>query len=284
MDKMKLVKKIKSRLENINNLGINPLTIANPKKSKVIKEETFKPPSNVQKEAQKALDYRDKYGDEVKAGTQVGWTRANQLAKGEPVSLDTIKRMVSFFARHDGNQSVSPENKDTPWKDAGYIAWLIWGGDSAKKWTEDILKDQTNESVAKRIIALFEEIFIPPKHLGYTRITMPQIEDDKQEEFLRYLTASSIRYTSSRAVISDITPAQKEIRMDIAKELFRKKSPKLKKPLIVSSDNYLMDGHHRWLAYYQDSKDTKVDVIKVGMKAKDLIKVMLKFDDTRKSI
>ena len=71
-------------------------------------EKTFKPTLEIAKEAQKALDYREKYGDEVKAGTRVGWTRANQLAKRENVSLDIIKRMHSFFSRHKGNEKINP--------------------------------------------------------------------------------------------------------------------------------------------------------------------------------
>ena len=34
------------------------------------------------------------------AGTAVGWTRAGQLARGETLSLSTVKRMYSFFSRH----------------------------------------------------------------------------------------------------------------------------------------------------------------------------------------
>jgi hypothetical protein len=105
-------------------------------------EETFKPPAGAAKAAQKALDYRDKYGDEVKAMTRTGWTRANQLAKRENLSLETVKRMHSFFSRHKGNEKISQENKDTPWKDNGYMSFLGWGGQPAKDWAEKIAKSE----------------------------------------------------------------------------------------------------------------------------------------------
>lgn len=108
----------------------------------LLESETFTPPESVAKEAQKALDFKDKYGDEVNAGTQVGWIRANQLAKKEKVSLDTIERMKSFFARHQGNEKISPDNKGTPWKDNGYVSWLLWGGDSGKEWVNNILDSE----------------------------------------------------------------------------------------------------------------------------------------------
>lgn len=91
-------------------------------------------PAEAKKNAQLAIDWKEKYGrDEVDAGTAVGWARAHQLAKGENLSVDTIKRMSSFN-RHRKNSSIKPELKDTPWKDKGYVSWLIWGGDAGVDW------------------------------------------------------------------------------------------------------------------------------------------------------
>ncbi len=104
-----------------------------------LNEETFTPPGPVQNQAKKALKYRDDYPDEINGGTRVGWTRANQLANGEAVSFETVKRMAAFFSRHEGNKSVSAENKNTPWKDAGYVAWLLWGGDAGRTWAESVI-------------------------------------------------------------------------------------------------------------------------------------------------
>lgn len=83
--------------------------------------------------AKRALAWREKYGDEVKGGTAVGWTRANQLASRESLSYSTIARMAAF-ARHRTNSKVDPKYASTPWKDRGYVAWLIWGGTSGVNW------------------------------------------------------------------------------------------------------------------------------------------------------
>ncbi len=98
-------------------------------------------PQAASNNAKKAIEWKKKYGKEVKGGTQVGWTRAGQLARREALSLSTVKRIKSFFARHDGNQSVSSENKQTPYKDAGYVAWLLWGGSSMKSWVDSLSLD-----------------------------------------------------------------------------------------------------------------------------------------------
>ena len=90
-------------------------------------------PISATNNAKRALRWKEQYGDEVKGGTIVGWTRANQLASREPLSATTIARMASF-ARHRKNATVDPKYASTPWKDRGYVAWLIWGGTSGVNW------------------------------------------------------------------------------------------------------------------------------------------------------
>lgn len=112
----------------------------------VEKEETFVAPEAVRKEAQKAIDWRDEHGDdEVTAMTRTGWVRANQLAKGEKISYDTVKRMAAF-ERHRKNSKISPENKDEPWKDKGHVAWLGWGGDAGIAWAKKIVAQKEKET------------------------------------------------------------------------------------------------------------------------------------------
>ena len=115
-------------------------------------QEMFKPPKSAGAQAKKAIDWKEKYGDEVDAGTKVGWTRARQLVNGDEVSYDIVKRMYSFFSRHKGNEKINPENKDKPWRDNGYVAWLIWGGDPAYKWASDIVQKKKNEEVPKKYL------------------------------------------------------------------------------------------------------------------------------------
>jgi hypothetical protein len=102
------------------------------------KEDTYRAPAAARAAAQRALRWKDKYGDEVKGGTQVGWTRANQLANNENLSRETVARMAQF-ARHRKNSSVDPKFKDTPWRDRGHVAWLIWGGTAGVDWAKNIM-------------------------------------------------------------------------------------------------------------------------------------------------
>ena len=101
-------------------------------------------PESAKNNAKKVLKWRDEHGDEVKGMTRVGWTRANQLSKGENISRSTISRMASF-KRHEKNAEVSAEFKSTPWKDRGYVAWLGWGGTSGVNWAIKKLESIDNK-------------------------------------------------------------------------------------------------------------------------------------------
>lgn len=114
--------------------------------------ETYLPPKAAQLNAQKVLMWREEYPDEIKGMTRVGWTRANQLAKGEPLSLNIVKRMAQFN-RHRKNAEVAPEFKDEPWKDAGHVAWLGWGGSEGIDWAIKVSKTDIQELAIVEITA-----------------------------------------------------------------------------------------------------------------------------------
>jgi hypothetical protein len=126
-------------------------------RSVLSQEETFVPPKSAQNAAKKALRWKDEHGSEVKAMTQTGWTRARQLANGDSLSYDIVKRMAQFN-RHRKNSKVSPEHKDEPWKDNGYVAWLGWGGTTGVDWAAKVVErveKKRQSSLAERVVESF---------------------------------------------------------------------------------------------------------------------------------
>jgi hypothetical protein len=98
----------------------------------------FVPPQAVRNNARRGLELRKKHG---RGGTEVGVARARDLSNGAALSLDTIKRMNSYFARHEVDKKGEGWGVDS----AGYIAWLLWGGDAGRSWARGI----TNREEAK---------------------------------------------------------------------------------------------------------------------------------------
>ena len=100
-------------------------------------------PDAVKNNAQNALDWAEENGW-GSCGTPVGKQRANQLAKGEPISVETIKRMYSFLSRHQENAKASKGYGDG----CGQLMYDAWGGASALSWAESKLKQIERQSFA----------------------------------------------------------------------------------------------------------------------------------------
>jgi hypothetical protein len=104
--------------------------------------ETYSPPTGVREAAKRAIQWIE----EGKAGqgfTAVGRARAGQLARGEAVSADTIKRMRSYFARHENDKKGKGFFRgEDEFPSPGRVAWDAWGGDAGQRWANSINLDK----------------------------------------------------------------------------------------------------------------------------------------------
>ena len=114
-----------------------------PSKHPLAKATSYQPPAGAKGNAAKVLRWKKLYGSAVKGMTPVGWARARQLASGRPVGRDTVSRMAQFN-RHRKNSAVDPKFKTEPWRDAGYVAWLGWGGDTGVNWAIRTMQAEKN--------------------------------------------------------------------------------------------------------------------------------------------
>jgi len=103
---------------------------------RVVMESYSDYPEGVRNNAKKALEWADENGW-GSCGTDVGKQRANQLAKGEPISLETIKRMRSYLIRHEADLESSSSFSEG----CGYLMYQAWGGKAALRWAESKLKE-----------------------------------------------------------------------------------------------------------------------------------------------
>ena len=97
-------------------------------------------PQAVADNAAKGLRLRKAFG---RGGTEIGVARATELKNRRNLSPSTIRRMVSYFARHEvDKKGRNYGNEDNP--SAGYIAWLLWGGDEGRAWALEMKKKVGN--------------------------------------------------------------------------------------------------------------------------------------------
>ncbi len=119
-------------------------------------KEGYKPTSGMQSAARRAIKLKEQ-GKAKGAGTMVGWTRAGQLARGETLSLSTVKRMYSYFSRHEVDKKGKDwDNSENP--SNGKIMWLAWGGDAGFSWSRKIVNREKNMKKSLEVQEVIEEI------------------------------------------------------------------------------------------------------------------------------
>jgi len=111
--------------------------------------------NDVKNNAQKGIELNERNGN--KCATQTGKVRAQQLANGEPVSVETIQRMYAYLSRAETfYDNASSQN------DCGYISFLLWGGKSALSWSRNKLKELEiltleEEKIINQIIQIIKD-------------------------------------------------------------------------------------------------------------------------------
>lgn len=154
-------------------------------------KEGYKPTAGMQSAARKAIKYKEQ-GKAKGAGTAVGWTRAGQLARGESLSLDTVKRMYSFFSRHEVDKKGKDwDNTENP--SNGRIMWLAWGGDAGFAWSRTIVNREKkagemskfmNNGISEEIKSILNDVIDP---ITIEKAVKPEVSKDTLLEVIKEL-------------------------------------------------------------------------------------------------
>lgn len=96
----------------------------------------FIPPKGAQEAARRALEVRADKPPSQRGMTPVGISRARDLANGETLSPDTVRRMLAFFTRHEVDKQGSTWDE----QGKGWQAWHGWGGDPGFAFARKVVK------------------------------------------------------------------------------------------------------------------------------------------------
>lgn len=123
----------------------------------------------------------------------------------------------------------------------------------------------------KTIIALFEEL------LG--RESMPQIQGKDLQQALTKLEQVGIPVSGSKVALKSLRPMQKAVNRTKVLEISKsyKKGANMP-PMVVSQDNFIVDGHHRWLASMHAGRVDEM-VIKIGLQKEQALQVYSKLSN-----
>lgn len=148
-------------------------------------------PEAASNNAQRALDHRDEHGSDC--GTPVGWQRANQLAKKEALSEDTVVRTFSFLSRakvYDQGRYFDDDGKEI----CGSIMYDAWGGDAMLRWAKSTIEkmEDKKERHIKSVVETDEEIVIT-----FGKGDMPSESDENRAEPDELKVGDFVKWNSS---------------------------------------------------------------------------------------
>lgn len=117
------------------------------------------------------------------------------------------------------------------------------------------------------------EIQIPKIGMTFSRALMPQIGKDIKSN----LTKNDVPFKEVRMHPNDLKSTQSEFDLDKVR-LMMLEPFKSKTDIIISNDNYILDGHHRWLVAF--NKDKKITVLQVDLPILELMRLTKSFETT----
>ena len=123
------------------------------------------PTDGMVSEAKRGLEWRKEFN---RGGTIIGVTRANQILNKTKLSPSTVRRMFSFFSRHEvDKQGQGFDRGEDGYPSAGRIAWALWGGDAGFSWSRQKVKqlDRERDKFYEAVSELKEDFIEDEKQL-----------------------------------------------------------------------------------------------------------------------
>jgi len=109
--------------------------------TKAIGDIDTRPPQSVADNARRALEVRARKPESERGMTAVGIARARDLMNRVRLSEDTIRRMASYFERHEVDKQGSTWDE----QGRGWQAWYGWGGDDGFAWAKRKIEEFDRE-------------------------------------------------------------------------------------------------------------------------------------------
>ena len=121
--------------------------------------------------------------------------------------------------------------------------------------------------------------------LGISRNELPQIKSTDVPEFIEWLETQNIESFDASFPVGALKPVQREINLEKVFSMAEKhKAGEIDlskgKPLMTSSDEHIIDGHHRWYALRELDPKNEIDIIMIDSSARKLIELMKEFPKT----
>jgi len=191
-----------------------------------------------------------------------------------------VQNGVPAPANWAANNAVAAEARSKQFVDGqGKLATWAQAQKFLNRWTDAVAESQASPKPAKPAGANVDlcegAASICEGHLNIPRKLMPQIYEDQLDNFRAFALAhDGIASHEATANVTELKPVQHEISAQTTDKIVAAmKKPGYKSwPLIVSSDGYIIDGHHRWSAWLKYQPEVPIEVVLMEAPAIDVLK------------
>ncbi len=210
--------------------------------------------------------------------TTVAATKEDATATEEPSAPILVRRNGKPFGTKESAKN-SYLMRDNP----GATVVPVQGGFGVQPSTEAAPpKSLEKQEAVKRIehIPTNDEGFAAfPKESGtleIPRTEMPQIKSEARGALTQFFKGRGIDHTQESVPASSLKPTQAEFSPAKVEQAINYKDGD--RSILVSSDNYIIDGHHQYMAKLaQSSTDPNVDVIRINAPIKEILQTIPEF-------
>lgn len=109
------------------------------------------------------------------------------------------------------------------------------------------------------------------------RNEMPQIKPRYVQAYLSFLQKNNVKFETKSVYTKGLKPTQNEFNGDKIQTAERFRDLNTNYLTMISKDNYILDGHHRWLAEYNRDNNSMIKVIHINLSIKKLITLTKNF-------
>jgi hypothetical protein len=119
-----------------------------------------------------------------------------------------------------------------------------------------------------------------PDGLQIPRKEMPQIKSHDLSDFRKWLEDKGISSEETKANVKELKPTQSAVNGVSIEQNFKNQPIEqlaFEKPIMVSQDNYILDGHHRWYALKERRPNSQISIVAIDIPVKQLLGLMRKY-------
>jgi len=170
------------------------------------------------------------------------------------------------------------ENKEKEWtSDKGYKQWV-----RKIRTVKKIRRSPKEDLCAGKNSICKDDLGIPRKYMPQFTLRRAPFSQNPIKKFRSYIkTKYGINsYKSTRKAI-DLKPSQGEIsKVRVDGLLNDNVIDSMEVPLVISKNDYIADGHHRWAAFRLKAPKKPIDVVVIDAPIKDVLGLAIEWGAT----